>query len=101
MLLETSVETICKFCGVLCQTSKHHVVPRAKGGKETVPTCQTCESFIHKTWSHNQLRDVYNTVESILATLEFQKFLKWRRKQDTTAVFRTQANKFREKGRYR
>ena len=43
------------------------MVPRCKGGTEIVPTCHSCEDFIHQTWSHNELRDEFNTVEKILA----------------------------------
>ena len=91
---------ICAFCGLFVFTRGHHVVPKAKGGTTIVPTCETCESFIHKTWSHNELRDVYNSVESILATPEFQAFLKWRRKQDITAVFKSSKGKYRDRNKY-
>ncbi len=56
------------------RTRGHHVVPRCKGGTETVPTCHSCEDFIHKTWSHKELRDTFNTVEKIQADPLFQKF---------------------------
>ncbi len=46
-------------------------MPRCKGGTEIVPTCHSCEDFIHKTWSHNELRDTFNSVESILADARF------------------------------
>jgi len=66
-----------------------------------VPTCISCEDFIHKTWSHNELRDTFNTVESILADSRFQKFLKWLDKQQDTAVFRSDRNRGRRAGKYR
>ena len=74
----------CAFCKRQVPTRGHHVVPRCKGGTETVPTCHSCEDFIHKTWSHNELRDTFNTVETILADARFQKFLKWLHKQQDT-----------------
>src|SRR5262245_35173375 len=60
-----STAMACVFCKRGVPTRGHHVVPRCKGGKEIVPTCHSCEDFIHKTWSHNELRDVFNTVEVI------------------------------------
>lgn len=81
--------TQCRFCGLTTFTRGHHVVPRSKGGEEVVQTCFTCEDFIHKTWSHNELRDVYNSVDSILQTEKFQNFLRWRRKQPVTSVFKS------------
>ena len=73
----------------------HHVVPRCKGGTETVPTCHSCEDFIHKTWSHKELRDTFNTVEKIQADPLFQKFLRWLYKQQPSAFFRTRRNRSR------
>lgn len=90
----------CVFCGLTTMTRGHHITPKSKGGKEIVPTCETCESFIHKTWSHNQLRDTYNTVESILQSEQFQKFLRWRRKQPVTAVYKSTLGKHRDKNKY-
>ena len=88
----------CIFCKRDVPTRGHHVVPRCKGGREIVPTCHSCEDFIHKTWSHNELRDTHNSVETILADARFQKFLKWLYKQHETAVFRTQRNRTRRPG---
>jgi len=44
----------CVFCKRKVPTRGHHVVPRCKGGRKTAPTCQSCEDFIHKTWSHKE-----------------------------------------------
>lgn len=81
-------------------TRQHHLTPRSKGGMETAACCETCESYIHKTWTHNQLRDTFNSVEAILADPGFQKFLKWRHKQPATALFKSQPAKFRDKNPY-
>lgn len=91
----------CVFCEFTTRTRGHHVVPKSKNGNVIVQTCETCESFIHKTWTHNELRDVYNSVESILANEKFQSFLKWRHKQPTTTIFRSARGKHRDKNKYR
>ena len=91
----------CVFCKRQVPTRGHHVVPRFKGGTEIVAKCHSCEDFIHKTWSHNELRDTFNTVESILADSRFQKFLKWLYKQHETAVLRSQRGRSRKPGKYR
>ena len=91
----------CAFCNRQVPTRGHHVVPRCKGGHDIAPTCHSCEDFIHKTWSHNDLRDTFNTVESILADGRFQRFLKWLYKQQDTAVFRSQRGRTRRPGKYR
>ena len=91
----------CVFCKRKVPTRGHNVVPRCKGGAEIVPTCHSCEDFIHKTWSHNELRDTFNSVETILADARFQKFLKWLHKQQDMAVFRSQRGRTRRPGKYR
>ena len=64
----------CVFCKREVPTRGHHVVPRCKGGTEIVPTCHSCEDFIHKTWSHNELRDTFNSVDSFWPTLVLRNF---------------------------
>ena len=91
----------CVFCKREVPTRGRHVVPRCKGGTEIVPTCHSCEDFIHKTWNHNELRDTFNTVEAILADPRFQNFLKWLHKQHETAVFRSQRGRSRKPGKYK
>ena len=91
---------ICQFCKIKTETRGHHIVPKSKGGNVVVDTCETCESFIHKTWTHNELRDVYNSVESILQNEKFQKFLKWKLKQPAMAVFKSSPSKTRDKNKY-
>jgi len=90
----------CVFCGSTEHIRGHHIVPKCKGGEEIVPTCYTCESSIHNRWTHKELRDTYNNVEIILKDEEFQRFLKWRKKQSTTMVFKSSPGKFRNKNKY-
>jgi hypothetical protein len=90
----------CVFCKLTTLTRGHHLIPRCKSGTIIVNTCPTCENFIHSTWSHNELRDVYNTVDSILNNEKFQKFLKWRLKQPSTVIFKSTTGKFRDKNKY-
>jgi len=66
----------CAFSNRKVPTRGHHVVPRCKGGRDIASTCHSCEDFIHKTWTHNELRDPFNTVERIQGDPRFQKFLR-------------------------
>ena len=91
----------CAFCKRQVPTRGHHVVPRCKGGTEIVPTCNSCEDFIHKTWTHNELRDEFNSVEKIRNDERFQKFLRWLYKQKAETVFKTRRNRTREHHKYR
>ena len=91
----------CLFCGRDVPTRGHHIVPRCKGGRDIVPACHSCEDFIHKTWTHNQLRDEFNTVERIKADERFGKFLRWLYKQKDGTVFKTRRNRSRTSHPYR
>jgi hypothetical protein len=90
----------CELCNLIVNTRKHHLIPKSKGGKTTIDCCETCENFLHKTWSHNELRDTYNNVKTILADVKFQKFLKWRLKQPPITVFHSDIGKFRNRKKY-
>ena len=89
----------CAFCHRKVPTRGHHVVPRCKGGREVAPTCRSCEDFIHKTWTHNELRDTFNTIGKIQADPRFQKFLRWLHNQQESAFFRTRRNRSRSSHR--
>ena len=91
----------CAFCKRMVPTRGHHVVPRCKGGRDTAPTCHSCEDFIHKTRTHNELRDTFNTVEKVQTDPRFQKFLRWLYKQQNGAFFRTRRNRSRTSQPYR
>jgi hypothetical protein len=90
----------CEFCKLNVHTRQHHLIPRARGGIDAVACCETCESYLHKTWDHRQLRDTFNSVEAILANEGFQKFLKWRRKQPAETLFKSDPGKYRDKNPY-
>jgi len=66
-----------------------------------VPTCQSCEDFIHKTWSHRELRDTFNSAAKIRADERYQRFRAWLRKQDATTVHRSKRARDRLTGRYK
>lgn len=99
-ITENNSQNICVFCKMTTNVRQHHLTPKSKGGIKTASCCETCESFIHKTWTHNELRDIFNSVESILGNEKFQAFLKWRRKQPPTAIFKSSPGKFRDKNKY-
>ena len=90
----------CIFCGLITETRMHHLIPKSKGGTETVETCEVCENFIHRSWSNKQLRDFYNSVDVILADEGFQRFLRWRKKQPVTTLFKSNRGRNRDKNKY-
>jgi hypothetical protein len=92
---------ICAFCDRETLTRGHHVVPKSKGGRIVVPTCVSCEDFIHGTWSHNELRDTFNTVEKIRADERYRRFRGWLAKQPAATVHRSKRGRSRPSDRYK
>jgi hypothetical protein len=49
-IIEINNET-CDICGfpVTKHLTRHHIIPRSKGGKDTIRLCPTCHCAIHKS----------------------------------------------------
>ena len=65
---------------------KHHLIPKLKGGKETIFVCIDCGNQVHKLFTINELKDTYNTLEALKFNLDVQKWIKWIRKQKIFGV---------------
>ncbi len=81
-------ENICVICGRKLgdetTISKHHLIPKSKGGKNT-PTIlihNICHQKIHSVFTEKALKDEYNTVEKLITHEEMEKFIKWVSKKD-------------------
>lgn len=73
---------ICPLCNREADYfSSHHLIPKSKCGKITEEICVPCHNTIHKIYTNNELRDSYNTIDSIRNQERFQKYLKWIRKK--------------------
>lgn len=74
---------ICPLCkrefGLKEYTSKHHLIPKSKGGKytDTVVLHSICHRKIHSVFTENELNKHYNTIERIAAQEDMAKFIKW------------------------
>jgi hypothetical protein len=61
--------------------SDHHLVPKCRGGVDTLPICCDCHSAIHAQFSNKELEGTFNTVESLLANEKFASTVKFISKQ--------------------
>ena len=70
---------ICKLCGrqLAMPFDEHHVVPKSKGGSETVYLHRICHSKIHSVFTLTELRNHYNKIDKIKEHLEIEKFIEW------------------------
>lgn len=61
---------------------KHHLIPKTCGGKDAELCHRVCHSKIHKTFDEKQLRDNYNTWDSLRNHEDIAKFIKWISKKE-------------------
>lgn len=57
--------------------SDHHLIPRSRGGKETLTICSDCHRQVHALFTNKQLDHEFNSVEAIMADERFAKYVKW------------------------
>ncbi len=70
----------CELCArEVERTSKHHLLPKQKGGKhtQTVDLCQPCHKTIHHTFTNAVLARNYTTLESLREAEQMQAYLEW------------------------
>ncbi len=60
---------------------KHHLVPKLKGGKDTLEICNLCHDQIHMIFTNNELRDDFHSLELLLQAKQLQSWLKFIRKK--------------------
>ena len=78
----------CELCGLECELTKHHLIPQSrirnkyKDIKEDPSNllwiCRSCHDQIHAMFDNTELRDLYNTKESLLNNDKFNKYVKWK-----------------------
>jgi hypothetical protein len=75
----------CPLCGREMvkgkSTSKHHFVPRSRGGRATERIHSVCHSKIHSLFTNKELETTYSSAEALLEHPEIQKFVAWLQRQ--------------------
>jgi len=61
---------------------KHHLVPKAKGGRETLDCCRDCHKAIHLHFTNAALARHYHTVERLLEVERYSKMVAYIAKQN-------------------
>lgn len=73
-------ETLCQLCLRLIpkiQRDAHHLVPKSRGGVETIILHRLCHRQIHALLTENQLARNYSTIEALRGHPEIAKFIEW------------------------
>jgi len=92
-------EQVCPLCHrPSYRSSRHHLVPQCRGGKEKLKVCVDCHRAVHATFSNKEIESRYNTVEALLAHEGFAKMVAFISKQDGRVRVRLSHNQ-RRRGR--
>ena len=81
---------ICSLCGrrvPAAMITQHHLIPRERGGKpdDRVPMCRPCHKQIHVLFANRELASFYGELSALRRAPELQSFVRWIRKQASTA----------------
>ncbi|KPL67103.1 HNH endonuclease [Erythrobacter sp. SG61-1L] len=76
---EEQVHLACWLCArpLGSAVQWHHTVPKAKGGRDTVPVHPICHRAIHANFTNAQLRRMGSDRAALLANAEVAKFVAW------------------------
>lgn len=76
----TQADPICPLCGRAIPASQrdaHHLVPKSKGGRETLFLHRICHRQVHAVLSETELARSYHTAEALLIHPEVARFVAW------------------------
>lgn len=78
-MTETQALTVCWLCTrpLGSKVQWHHTVPKAKGGRDTVPVHPICHRTIHAHFTNAQLSRIGGERRALLASVEVAKFVEW------------------------
>ncbi|MEO1230490.1 MAG: HNH endonuclease [Myxococcota bacterium] len=67
---------------------RHHLVPKAEGGRHAVWMHRVCHRKIHSLLTEKELARDYHTFEALRGLEELQAFIRWIQKKDPEFVTR-------------
>jgi hypothetical protein len=82
----TDARTIpCGLCG-RPQLTRHHCLPREKGGtaEDIELICAQCHGMVHVTFTNRTLAALYPTIQQLRQAPELARYLRWVRRQPPT-----------------
>jgi len=67
--------------------TRHHTVPKSRGGRVTEPVCRTCHDQIHAMFTEKQLEREMPDLGSLRAHPDFATYLRWVRRKNPDKRF--------------
>lgn len=88
-MLDMEGTITCPFCKrSVVHLKRHHMVPKSRGGTETVDSCLDCHRAIHAFFPLKELARKYNTVQALMRDQRFRQMVSWISKQDPSRKLR-------------
>lgn len=87
----------CQLCKRPGRASKHHMIPRSRGGKATEKICTDCHDAAHAMFSNRELEREYNSIELLMGNVEFAKQVAFIAKQDVGGKVKVKRSNKRSK----
>ncbi len=70
----------CRLCGRIIESRQldlHHLVPKSRGGRDTVPLHRICHRQIHALLTEKELERDYPSIEALLSHPGIARFVDW------------------------
>ncbi|UCG34344.1 MAG: HNH endonuclease [Phycisphaerales bacterium] len=81
----------CPVCGRMvlpANMTRHHVVPKSRGGNEIEHICKTCHRQVHALFGNKELAGTLHSLPELRAHPEMRKYIAWVRKQNPDRYYR-------------
>jgi hypothetical protein len=66
--------------------SKHHIVPKSEGGRNTVDLCSACHKTLHSFFKNETLAEKLSTLDALREDPDIARYLAWVRKQRDSRI---------------
>ena len=96
-LNEPPVCALCRHEYDRRELTRHHVVPKSRGGTDIVLLCRLCHKQVHALFTERELEEQYGTLEKLESAPDLQPFLKFVRRRKPTSHIAVKSS--RTKGR--
>lgn len=90
---EIVVCALCQRAVPAAQADAHHLVPKSKGGTQTVILHRICHRQIHALLTETELERQYFTIEQLLAHEALARFVQWVKDKPDDFMERTRKSK--------
>ena len=76
---------------------RHHLVPERRRESPTVTLCRPCHEQVHATFTNEELREEYDTIDALRGADPLRGYLRWIRKTAKLDVRVATSNRIRER----